>query len=57
VTEKFPRVPVSGIVDPGYGLRSIEQDIKFASQQIDHRSVFFDLYDTKLASNAGGQDV
>jgi N-acetylmuramoyl-L-alanine amidase len=53
VTEKFPRVTsIRHWSTPDYTRVAIdlEQDIKFASQRIDHPDrIFFDLYDTKLS--------
>jgi N-acetylmuramoyl-L-alanine amidase len=59
VTEKFPRVTsIRHWSTPDYTRVAIdlEQDIKFASQRIDHPDrIFFDLYDTKLASTLVGK--
>jgi N-acetylmuramoyl-L-alanine amidase len=59
VAEKFPRVTsIRHWSTPDYTRVAIdlEQDVKFASQRIDHPDrIFFDLYDTKLASTLVGK--
>jgi N-acetylmuramoyl-L-alanine amidase len=56
---KFPRVTsIRHWSTPDYTRVAIdlEQDVKFASQRIDHPDrIFFDLYDTKLASTLVGK--
>jgi N-acetylmuramoyl-L-alanine amidase len=56
---KFPRVTsIRHWSTPDYTRVAIdlEQDIRFASQRIDHPDrIFFDLYDTKLASTLVGK--
>ena len=58
-TEKFPRVTsIRHWSTPDYTRVAIdlEQDVRFASQRIDHPDrIFFDLYDTKLASTLVGK--
>ena len=58
-TTKFPRVTsIRHWSTPDYTRVAIdlEQDVKFASQRIDHPDrIFFDLYDTKLASTLVGK--
>ncbi len=58
-TAKFPRVTsIRHWSTPDYTRVAIdlEQDVKFASQRIDHPDrIFFDLYDTKLASTLVGK--
>ena len=58
-TEKFPRVTsIRHWSTPDYTRVAIdlEQDVKFASQRIDQPDrIFFDLYDTKLASTLVGK--
>jgi N-acetylmuramoyl-L-alanine amidase len=57
--EKFPRVTsIRHWSAPDYTRVAIdlEQDVKFASQRIDHPDrIFFDLYETKLASTLVGK--
>ena len=58
-TDKLPRVTsIRHWSTPDYTRVAIdlEQDIKFGSQRIDHPDrIFFDLYDTKLASTLVGK--
>jgi N-acetylmuramoyl-L-alanine amidase len=58
-TSKFPRVTsIRHWSTPDYTRVAIdlEQDVKFGSQRIDHPDrIFFDLYDTKLASTLVGK--
>jgi N-acetylmuramoyl-L-alanine amidase len=58
-TAQFPRVTsIRHWSTPDYTRVAIdlEQDVKFASQRIDHPDrIFFDLYDTKLASTLVGK--
>jgi N-acetylmuramoyl-L-alanine amidase len=58
-TDKFPRVTsIRHWSTPDYTRVAIdlEQDVKFDSQRIDHPDrIFFDLYDTKLASTLVGK--
>lgn len=58
-TDKFPRVTsIRHWSTPDYTRVAIdlEQDVKFDSERIDHPDrIFFDLYDTKLASTLVGK--